>query len=335
MWRVEHRRTKQLYAMKEMSKARVLCKKSVDSVMDEKKLLEKLQHPFIVNINYAFQDRDNLYMIQDLLTGGDLRYHLGMKKKFTEQEAKFIIACIVQGLDYMHTQGVIHRDIKPENIVMEETGYVRITDMGIAKIQREENSKDSSGTPGYMAPEVMCRQNHTFSVDYFAVGVMLYEIMMGKRPYSGKTRKELRQRILENQVSIKREDLPAGWSLEAADFVNKCIMRKPAERLGLHGPAEVKQHIWLRDVDWQSLLEKSLDAPFKPQTEVDNFDKSKMSKADVFKGDDAIELQKNAVKLFDANIQKQFQGYEYFSWGAGMPIPAPSRLMKQSMAIEK
>ena len=157
VWRVEYRKTKQIYAMKEMSKARIISKRSVTSVMSEKKLLEKLQHPFLVNINYAFQDRENLYLVSDLLTGGDLRYHIGIRRRFTERETKFMLACMVLGLEYMHNQGVIHRDIKPENIVMESTGYVRITDMGIAKILRTENSQDTSGTPGYMAPEVMCR----------------------------------------------------------------------------------------------------------------------------------------------------------------------------------
>ena len=98
-----------------------------------------------------------MYLIADLLKGGDLRYHIGKKKTFSEAETKFIIACMVQGLEYMHNEGVIHRDIKPENVVMDESGYVRITDMGIAKIMRENNNRDTSGTPGYMAPEVMCK----------------------------------------------------------------------------------------------------------------------------------------------------------------------------------
>ena len=106
-----------------------------------------------------------------------------------------MIACMVLGLEYMHSQGVIHRDIKPENIVLEENGYCRITDMGIAKILRPENADDTSGTPGYMAPEVMCRQNHNQAVDYFALGVMGYEFMNGKRPYIGKSRKEIRDTI--------------------------------------------------------------------------------------------------------------------------------------------
>ena len=96
----------------------------------------------------------------------------------------------------MHNNGVIHRDIKPENLLLEDSGYVRITDMGISRIWSPDNANDTSGTPGYMAPEVMVRLNHTISVDYFAVGVMAYECMFGRRPYIGKSRKEIRDHIL-------------------------------------------------------------------------------------------------------------------------------------------
>jgi serine/threonine protein kinase len=123
----------------------------------------------------------------------------------------------------MHNNGVIHRDIKPENLLLDDQGYVRITDMGISRIWSPDNANDTSGTPGYMAPEVMCRQNHGVAVDYFALGVLLYEFMMGRRPYTGKSRKEIRDKIFEKQVVLKKSDLPEGWSLEAADFINKLI----------------------------------------------------------------------------------------------------------------
>ena len=113
---------------------------------------------------------------------------------------EFFVACLVSGLEYCHEKQIIHRDIKPENLVIDMDGYVRITDFGIARIWRPENAQDTSGTPGYMAPEVMCRQNHTTSVDYFAVGVMAYECMYGRRPYVGKSRKEIRDHILSKQV---------------------------------------------------------------------------------------------------------------------------------------
>jgi serine/threonine protein kinase len=106
---------------------------------------------------YAFSDFENLYLVTDLVTGGDLRYHMTKARKFTEQETKFFIACCVVGLEYMHNNGVIHRDIKPENLLLDERGYVHITDLGISKLWSPDNANDTSGTPGYMAPEVMCR----------------------------------------------------------------------------------------------------------------------------------------------------------------------------------
>ena len=106
------------------------------------------------------------------------------------------MACVLIGLEYMHSQGVMHRDIKPENLLLDENGYVRITDMGISRVWTPDNAQDTSGTPGYMAPEVMTRQNHGISVDYFALGVVTYEFMFGKRPYLGKSRKEIRDAII-------------------------------------------------------------------------------------------------------------------------------------------
>jgi serine/threonine protein kinase len=121
------------------------------------------ENRFLINMIYAFQDRENLYLVCDLMSGGDLRFHIGKKKRFTEEQTskgqlfslfsfhiEFMISCMIVGLEYMHNNGVIHRDIKPENVVMDENGYVRITDLGIARIWTPENSQDTSGTPGYM-----------------------------------------------------------------------------------------------------------------------------------------------------------------------------------------
>mmetsp|Transcript_40970 Transcript_40970/g.36317 ORF Transcript_40970/g.36317 Transcript_40970/m.36317 type:complete len:193 (+) Transcript_40970:349-927(+) len=157
VWRVETKKTKTLYAMKEMSKSKVITKRSVNSVMNERNLLSSIRHPFLVNMLYAFQDRENLYLVMDLMNGGDLRYHVSRHRRFTETQTKFFVACVVSGLEYLHMNGIIHRDIKPENLVLDNRGYVRITDLGIARVWRPDNSSDTSGTPGYMAPEVMCK----------------------------------------------------------------------------------------------------------------------------------------------------------------------------------
>lgn len=159
----------------------------------------------------------------DLMSGGDLRYHFGRNRKFSEQQTKFFIACIVLSLEFLHHNRVIHRDIKPENLVLDNRGYLRLTDFGIARTASNDNAHETSGTPGYMAPEVICRQNHSFEADYFAVGVIGYEFMTGRRPYLGRNRREIRDAILARQIQLKRPDIPDGWSSEAADFINKMI----------------------------------------------------------------------------------------------------------------
>ena len=151
----------------------MIAKKSVPSVMNEKALLAELDNFFLINLLHAYQDRRNLYLLLDYLPGGDLRMHLS-HKKFSEEEAKFVVVCVLLGLKYLHEKGVIHRDIKPENIVLDKRGYAHITDLGVARPMRPNNSSDTSGTPGYMAPEVLCRQDHSYSVDYFAVGIITH-----------------------------------------------------------------------------------------------------------------------------------------------------------------
>lgn len=136
---------------------------------------------------------------------------------------EFFIACMLLCLEYLHKNCILHRDIKPENLVFDSQGYLRVTDLGIARVWNPDNAKDTSGTPGYMAPEVMCRQKHGVSVDYFAMGVIAYECMFGRRPYQGKDRKEIRDNILSSQVQIRKDHIPNGWSIQAADFINRLI----------------------------------------------------------------------------------------------------------------
>ena len=134
------------YALKEMSKVKIIDRRSEKSIKAEREFLSKLRHPFIVNMNCAFQDFENLYLVMDLLTGGDLRYHLCKLRHFSEEESKFFIACLLLGLEYIHSNNIIHRDIKPENLVFDDNGYLRITDFGVAKIRKEDNSSETSGT---------------------------------------------------------------------------------------------------------------------------------------------------------------------------------------------
>ena len=271
VWKVRHKQTKKYYALKEMSKMKIIIRKSENSVNFEREILSKLHNKFIVNMYYAFQDKDNLYLVMDYLKGGDLRFHLTRHNKFSEEQSRFFICNIITALEYIHSNNIIHRDIKPENLVLEEEGYVRITDFGIAKKKIDDSKGDTSGTPGYMAPEVMKGAAHSFEVDFFAMGIIGYEFMKGKRPYAGKNRKEIREEMLMKQVCIKNEDIEDGWTKESVDFINKLLIRKKENRLGYNGISEVKEHPWIKYYPWGMIIDKTLPSPFIPQNK-DNFD---------------------------------------------------------------
>ena len=267
-----YKRTGKIYAIKEMSKAKIIDKKSVDSILGEKNLLSQLHHSFIVNMIYSFQDHDYLYLVMDLLPGGNLRYHLCLKRRFNEKQNKFLIGCILVGLEYIHSQKILHRDIKPENLVFDNNGYLRITDFGIAKKYVVNNKKDTSGTVGYLAPEILCNQNHTYSIDYYAVGIIAFELAYGHRPYIGRSKHEVKQLILTQQAHIDYDELPNSYADEAADFINQLIQRKPKNRLGRDGIGELINHPWLNGFDWDELKKKHMKAYYIPK-EGDNFDK--------------------------------------------------------------
>ena len=256
-----------------MSKAKIVDKKSIESILGEKRILTELHHPFIVNMIYSFQDLDYLYLVMEILPGGNLRYHLSLQKTFDENQIKFIIGCIMIGLKYIHGQKILHRDIKPENLVFDQNGYLRITDFGIAKHYVVNNKKDTSGTIGYLAPEVLCNVNHNYSIDYYAVGIITYELMYGHRPYLGKNKHEVKQLILTKQAKIEVEDLPEDFSHEIADFINRLIQRKPVNRLGKNDINEVVNHPWFDDFDWDNCSKKQINAPYVPKSG-DNFDKN-------------------------------------------------------------
>ncbi|EGR34376.1 protein kinase domain protein [Ichthyophthirius multifiliis] len=314
VWHVTKRKNKQNYAMKIMSKVKILSKKSVTSVLNERKLLAFLQHPLIIGIECSFQDRDNLYLVMPYISGGDLRFHL-QKNQFNEQH------CIISSLEYIHQNNILHRDVKPENLIFDENGYVKITDFGISRLWRLQNSNETSGTPGYMAPEILMRQNYGIAVDYYALGVILYELAMGRRPYKATDRQELREQIMAKQVQIKIDEVPKGWSLESIDFINLLIQRKPQNRLGVNGPQEVKNHIWLKTVSWQKIYSQELEAPYKPQVYIFFFFLNifffSIKKCQNYYNNNNLKSEQsdidkqNLILLRKNDVQSLFKGYEF------------------------
>ena len=309
VWKVKSKKTNKYYALKQMSKVKIIDKKSIKSINSERELLSKIYNPFIVNMHYAFQDDKYLYLVMDLMSGGDLRYHISMHKKFSEEQTRFFICGITLSLEYIHQNNIIHRDVKPENLVLDENGYIRLTDFGIAKINTRDNSSETSGTPGYMSPEVIKSLNHSFPVDFFALGVIGYEFFKGERPYVGNNRKEIKEQIISRQAEIKMEEIKnEDWSKESIDFINKLLIRKPEERLGYKkGVEELKEHPWLRYYPWDLFKNKTLPSPFVPQNK-NNFDSRYCNGIDYIGEETKIRYEEI---LSDDNFEFYFRNFYY------------------------
>lgn len=222
---------------------------------------------------------------------------------------EFFIACTIIGLEYIHANNILHRDLKPENLVFDENGYIRITDFGVARYKREDNHRETSGTPGYMAPEVMCGRTHGFAADYFAIGVMVYEFMQGERPYLGKTRREIKDAILREQAKITDLMIPRGWTRRSAEFANSLLKRKDRKRLGFNkGIQELKEHPWFSDFDWEACANKTMVSPFLPNSNTENYDHNYCEKPEKHSPDT---LERYQVYLSRDDYLMKFANYTY------------------------
>ena len=271
--------------MKEISKVRAYKKKSIRSILSERHILKYLHHNFITNLYFSFQDNENLYLILDYFPGGDLRFYLNKNVQFKENEIKFFISNIIIGLKYLHQNNILHRDLKPENLIFDEKGYLNLADFGISKkIKKNKPIKDKSGTPGYLSPEILSEKNQTFICDYFAVGIVLYELIFLKRPFNGQNTHEIADNILHKNIKLKKNKLPSLFISSSSandliDFINGLLKRKSEERLGAKGIKQIIQHPWLNGIDWDTIETKSCqeeDIPFVPNPG-DNFDYLKIN----------------------------------------------------------
>ena len=293
-----------------MSKVKIIDKKSEKSVLFERQLLSRIRNPFIVNLIYSFQDYENLYLVMDFLKGGVLRYHICKNRNITEDQTRFFLSCLILGLEFIHSHSLIHRDIKPENLLMDSKGYIRITDFGISSVynKNKKNAYDTSGTPGYMAPEVITGNNHCKVVDYFAMGIIGFELMMGERPYKGKSRKEIKEQMIMYQVEIKEEDIPIGWSIEAANFFNKLLIREPQNRLGFNGINDIKNDEWFSGINFKELYRKKLKSPYKPISD-ENFDRKYCN----YEEKNSLMTLERYKEIMNSNIYaKIFINYTYY-----------------------
>ena len=256
VWKVKSKAIGKYFALKQMSKSKIIDQNSERNTLQERFFLSKMNSPFLVNMLCSFQDKDNLYLVLQLFTGGDLRYHLtNYIYSFTETQLKFLLSNLVLAILYIHSQKIIHRDLKPENILFDNKGYAYITDFGIAWSAEEDHEGDNSGTPGYMAPETLFGLDQDYCVDYYSLGVIGYEIIMGKTPYDGNSRHEIKNQMNEKEAYLDIKETK-NFSDICISFINELLSRDAKKRLGgKKGISDIKGHQFFRGINWELIYQ--------------------------------------------------------------------------------
>eukprot|EP00274_Cyanoptyche_gloeocystis_P006243 CAMPEP_0196652060 /NCGR_PEP_ID=MMETSP1086-20130531/1279_1 /TAXON_ID=77921 /ORGANISM="Cyanoptyche gloeocystis , Strain SAG4.97" /LENGTH=618 /DNA_ID=CAMNT_0041982419 /DNA_START=113 /DNA_END=1969 /DNA_ORIENTATION=+ len=273
---VKKKDTNQYFAMKVMRKEQVVKTRQVTGTMMEKTILQEMQHPFIVRLNYAFQTHGKLYLVLDYLCGGELFFHLRRCKHFPEHIARFYAAEMVLALGHLHRIGIIYRDLKPENVLLDTYGHARLTDFGLAKeVHPRDSARTFCGTIEYMAPEILLRVGYGMAVDWWSLGCLLYEMLTGLPPFTSKNRHELQQMIIGQPISA-----PHHLSDQARSLLKALLRKDPSKRLGSGqaGCFDIMKHAFFDDVDWLALMNKEIEPPFKPTmvsdpSAAENFDR--------------------------------------------------------------
>uniref|UniRef100_W5MKZ1 Serine/threonine-protein kinase 32C n=1 Tax=Lepisosteus oculatus TaxID=7918 RepID=W5MKZ1_LEPOC len=265
---VQKRDTEKMYAMKYMNKQQCIERDEVRNVFRELEILQEIEHVFLVNLWYSFQDEEDMFMVVDLLLGGDLRYHLQQNVQFTEEAVKLYICEMTLALDYLQSQHIIHRDIKPDNILLDEQGHAHLTDFNIATIIKDgERATALAGTKPYMgtAPEIFHSfvnggTGYAFEVDWWSLGVTTYEVLRGWRPYdihSSNTVESLLQ--LFSTVSVQYS---SAWSKDLVSLLRKLLTVNPEHRFC--GLTDMQTSPYLSDVNWDAVYEKKVEPGFVP-----------------------------------------------------------------------
>ncbi|ORY90039.1 kinase-like protein [Syncephalastrum racemosum] len=270
---VQHKGTHREYALKCISKNRCIELKAANNMISERRLLERINHPLVVNLRYAFQDDDNLFMVLDLMLGGDLRFQLEQapEHRLPEERVRFYVAEIALALSYLHRRRIAHRDIKPDNVLLDQHGHCHLTDFNIAT-QFDASRPlrwSKAGSLAYMAPEMLAKCGYSHSVDWWSLGVLAYELLFGKRPFHGQTGDDLVSAILNDTLTFP-DDIEI--SDDCIDVIKKLLERSPMQRLGAGGIEDFKAHPWFAHLDWDALETKTATAPFIPSTDIPNFD---------------------------------------------------------------
>lgn len=251
---------KLVFALKMLRKSEVIRLKQVEHIKSEKQILSSISHPYIVSLYSAFQDATHLYMLMEYVIGGELFSQLRKVGRFSNATARFYAQEIVLAFEYLHKMDIVYRDLKPENLLIDSRGHIKITDFGFAKVVTDR-TWTLCGTPEYLAPEIIQSKGHGKGVDWWALGVLIYEMAAGYPPYSDENPYDIYKKILQGDFQC-----PAHFSPECVDIVRKLLTADRTKRYGClrDGAQDIKDHPWFADVDWALALAGRIKPPFVP-----------------------------------------------------------------------
>uniref|UniRef100_A0A672LM52 protein kinase C n=1 Tax=Sinocyclocheilus grahami TaxID=75366 RepID=A0A672LM52_SINGR len=307
----EYKTTGEMFAIKALKKGDIVARDEVDSLMCEKRIFEtvnSVRHPFLVNLFACFQTKEHVCFVMEYAAGGDLMMHIHADV-FSELRSVFYAACVVLGLQFLHDHKIVYRDLKLDNLLLDTEGYVKIADFGLCKEGMGFRDRTSTfcGTPEFLAPEVLTETSYTRAVDWWGLGVLIFEMLVGESPFPGDDEEEVFDSIVNDEVRY-----PRFLSTEAISIMRRLLRRNPERRLGAgEGDAEeVKRHPFFRNMDWAALLAKKTRPPFLPtikgREDVSNFD-------DEFTSEAPILTPPREPRVLTVSEQEMFADFDYIA----------------------
>ncbi|KAL1022894.1 hypothetical protein UPYG_G00033850 [Umbra pygmaea] len=307
----EYKCTGEMFAIKALKKGDIVSRDEVDSLMCEKRIFEtvnSVRHPFLVNLFACFQTKEHVCFVMEYAAGGDLMMHIHVDV-FQEPRAVFYAACVVLGLQYLHDNKIVYRDLKLDNLLLDTEGYVKIADFGLCKegMGYQDRTSTFCGTPEFLAPEVLTETSYTRAVDWWGLGVLIFEMLVGESPFPGDDEEEVFDSIVNDEVRY-----PRFLSTEAISIMRRLLRRNPERRLGAgeKDAEEVKRHPFFRSIDWDGLLAKKVRPEFIPtikgREDVSNFDEEFTSEAPIL-------TPPREPRVLTAKDQDMFVDFDYIA----------------------